>query len=34
MGENGRKAVNEKYNWNNESKKLIELYNNIYSSNN
>jgi len=26
MGENGRKAVLEKYNWENESKKLISLY--------
>ncbi len=26
MGENGRKAVLEKYNWENESKKLISIY--------
>lgn len=26
MGENGRKAVLEKYNWENESKKLLALY--------
>jgi glycosyltransferase involved in cell wall biosynthesis len=26
MGENGKKAVIEKYNWNNESKKLKEIY--------
>jgi len=26
MGENGRKAVLEKYNWENESKKLLEVY--------
>lgn len=26
MGENGRKAVREKYNWEEESRKLIELY--------
>lgn len=26
MGENGRKAVLEKYNWENESKKLLKLY--------
>jgi glycosyltransferase involved in cell wall biosynthesis len=31
MGDNGRKAVLEKYNWNNEEKKLIELYNTILS---
>lgn len=29
MGENGRKAVEDKYNWEEESKKLIALYNNI-----
>src|SRR5690625_406863 len=29
MGENGRKAVVEKYNWEAESKRLIELYNGI-----
>jgi len=27
MGRNGRKAVEEKYNWEKESKKLIEIYN-------
>lgn len=26
MGENGRNAIKEKYNWDNEAKKLIELY--------
>ena len=26
MGENGRRAVLEKYNWENESKKLLKLY--------
>ena len=26
MGENGRKAVLEKYNWENESKKLLKIY--------
>jgi len=26
MGENGRRAVEEKYNWENESKKLIKVY--------
>jgi len=26
MGKNGRKAIEEKYNWENESKKLIEFY--------
>ena len=29
MGEIGYKTIIEKYNWENESKKLIELYNNI-----
>ncbi len=29
MGENGRRAVLEKYNWANEEKKLIKLYNNL-----
>jgi glycosyltransferase involved in cell wall biosynthesis len=29
MGQNGRKAVSEKYNWENESRKLIELYENL-----
>jgi len=26
MGENGGRAVEEKYNWENEEKKLLELY--------
>lgn len=26
MGENGRNAIKEKYNWDNEAKKLLELY--------
>jgi glycosyltransferase involved in cell wall biosynthesis len=29
MGENGKKAVLEKYNWKNEEKKLLELYANL-----
>jgi glycosyltransferase involved in cell wall biosynthesis len=29
MGKNGRKAVKEKYNWEAESQKLIELYKNL-----
>ncbi len=29
MGENGRKAVIEKYNWQNEEKKLLEAYKNL-----
>ena len=29
MGENGRKAAEEKYNWEMEEKKLIELYGQI-----
>lgn len=29
LGENGRRAVEEKYNWENEAKKLCELYKNI-----
>jgi len=29
MGENGRKAVEERYNWGIEEKKLLELYNKI-----
>jgi len=29
MGKNGQKAVLEKYNWENEEKKLIQIYNNI-----
>jgi len=32
MGKNGRKAVEEKYNWENESKKLIELYKDLLAS--
>lgn len=31
MGENGRRAVIEKYNWENESKKLIQFYENNLS---
>lgn len=31
MGKNGRKAVEEKYNWENESKKLIKLYDELVS---
>ena len=26
LGRNGKKAVDEKYNWSNEEKKLLELY--------
>ena len=26
LGENGRNAVEEKYNWKNEAKKLVDLY--------
>jgi len=33
-GENGYRAVLSKYNWQNESKKLIELYNKIKNENN
>ncbi|MED4979322.1 glycosyltransferase family 4 protein [Geobacillus stearothermophilus] len=29
MGENGRRAVEEKYNWETESNKLIQIYNNL-----
>lgn len=29
MGANGRKAIEEKYNWEAESKRLIDLYNNL-----
>ena len=29
MGENGRKAILEKYNWENESKKLLKIYSEI-----
>ena len=31
MGGNGKKAVLEKYNWENESKKLLEIYKNMAS---
>jgi glycosyltransferase involved in cell wall biosynthesis len=31
MGENGRKAVREKYNWISEEKNLVDLYNKIIS---
>ena len=31
MGENGRKAVQEKYNWENESQKLLALYHDLLS---
>ena len=31
MGDNGRKAVLEKYNWKSEEKKLIDLYNTLLS---
>lgn len=34
MGENGKRAVLEKYNWNIESKKLINLYRSILGANN
>jgi len=30
MGENGRKVVLEKYNWENESKKLLKVYEGLY----
>jgi len=30
MGENGRKAVLEKYNWENESEKLLKVYEELY----
>jgi len=29
MGENGKKAVLKKYNWENEEKKLIKIYQNL-----
>lgn len=29
MGENGRKAVLTKYNWNAEEKKLLQTYSNL-----
>jgi glycosyltransferase involved in cell wall biosynthesis len=31
MGQNGRKAIIEKYNWNNEAAKLVSIYNNLGS---
>lgn len=31
MGENGRKAVLEKYNWENEAKKLLNVYEKLHS---
>jgi len=33
MGENGRKAVSEKYNWENESKKLLDIYQQLTTDN-
>ena len=32
MGKNGKKAILKKYSWENESKKLLELYENLFSS--
>ncbi len=32
MGENGRKAVFEKYNWEMEANKLLDLYRSITNS--
>jgi len=32
MGENGCRAVIEKYNWENEGKKLIRLYEELLNS--
>ncbi len=32
MGENGKQAVKNKYNWKVEEKKLVELYNNLWGS--
>lgn len=32
MGENGRKAVSERYNWENEGKKLLDLYERLLQS--
>ena len=29
MGENGRRAVEEKYNWGKEAEKLVRLYRNL-----
>jgi len=34
MGENGRKAVFEKYNWENESKKLLKIYEKLFKKEN
>ena len=31
MGENGKRMVIEKYNWNQEKLKLIKLYNDLFS---
>jgi hypothetical protein len=31
MGQNGQKAVFEKFNWNAEEKKLLNLYENLLS---
>ncbi|OQY04745.1 MAG: glycosyl transferase [Bacteroidetes bacterium 4572_117] len=33
MGENGRKIIEEKYNWENEGKKLINLYSKLFTKN-
>jgi len=33
MGENGRRAVLEKYNWNREAKKLLALYEELLDEN-
>jgi len=33
IGKNGRKAVLEKYNWENESKKLLEVYRQLTTGN-
>jgi len=32
MGKNGQKAVLEKYNWENESKKLLKVYEELIKS--
>ena len=32
MGENGRRAVEQKYNWKKESKKLLKLYEELLGS--
>jgi len=34
MGRNGRRAVEEKYNWQHEEKKLLQLYKNVLEGNN